>query len=37
VGINNTYLILEVKKFSADVEGIELGGESAMIGLLFEF
>lgn len=36
-GINNTYLILEVKKFSADVEGIELGGESAMVGLLFEF
>lgn len=36
-GINNTYLILEVRKFSAELEDIELGGESAMIGLLFEF
>lgn len=37
LGINNTYLILEVKKFSAEVDGIELGGKSATIGFLFEF
>lgn len=36
-GINNTYLILEVKKLSAELDEVELGGESAMIGLLFEF
>lgn len=37
LGVNNTYLTFEIKKFSAEVDGVELGGESAMIGLLFEF
>lgn len=37
LGVNNTYLILEVQKFSAEIDGIELGGESAMVGFLFEF
>lgn len=37
LGVNNTYLTLEVQKFSAEIDGVELGGESAMIGFLFEF
>lgn len=37
LGVNNTYLTLEVQKLSAELDGVELGGESAMIGLLFEF
>lgn len=37
IGVDNTYLILEAREFSAEIDGIELGGRSAMIGLLFEF
>jgi opacity protein-like surface antigen len=36
-GIENTYLTVEVLSFSAELEGIELGGKSTMIGLAFEF
>jgi hypothetical protein len=36
-GVDNTYLTVEALSFSAEIAGIELGGESAMIGLAFEF
>jgi hypothetical protein len=36
-GVENTYLFVEKLSFSADLEGVELGGESTMFGLLFEF
>jgi hypothetical protein len=36
-GVENTYLTVEVLSFSAEIDGIELGGESKMIGLAFEF
>lgn len=37
LGVNHTYLTLEVQKFSAEIDGVELGGESTMVGFLFEF
>ncbi|MBN1379861.1 MAG: hypothetical protein JXA04_11580 [Gammaproteobacteria bacterium] len=36
-GTNNTYLFIEKHHYEADVEGIELGGETVFVGLLFEF
>jgi hypothetical protein len=36
-GVENTYLTVEVTSFSAEIDGIELGGEIKMIGLAFEF
>jgi hypothetical protein len=35
--ISNTYLVIEAQRFSAELDGIELGGDSVMVGLLFEF
>jgi hypothetical protein len=37
IGLDNSYLIFEAKTFSAKKNGIELGGTSYLIGLLFEF
>ena len=36
-GTNNTYLFIEKQSFDADIEGIELGGDTLFIGFLFEF
>jgi hypothetical protein len=36
-GVENTYLTVEAVSFSAELDGIELGGESMMFGLAFEF
>lgn len=36
-GVSNTYLVIEAQRFSAEIDGIELGGDSVMVGLLFEF
>jgi hypothetical protein len=36
-GTNNTYLFIEKHHYEADVDGIELGGDTVFIGLLFEF
>lgn len=35
--VNNTYLYVERLSFSAEIDGIELGGESEVFGLVFEF
>ncbi len=35
--VNNTYLFIEKQSFDADVDGIELGGETVFVGFLFEF
>ena len=36
-GINNIYLYVEKQSFDADVSGVDLGGETLFVGLLFEF
>lgn len=36
-GINNMYLYVEKQTFDAKVNGIDLGGETTYVGLLFEF
>jgi hypothetical protein len=36
-GTNNTYLFIEKHNYTADVDGVELGGDTLFIGLLFEF
>lgn len=36
-GVSNTYLFIEKHDFSAEVDGVELGGDTLFIGLLFEF
>lgn len=36
-GVQYTYLTLEVQKFSAKVDGTELGGESYLLGMRFEY
>ena len=36
-GINNIYLYIEKQSFDADVDGVDLGGDTVFIGLLFEF
>jgi hypothetical protein len=36
-GVENSYLTIEMLSFSAEIDGIELGGESTMIGFAFEF
>lgn len=35
--VENTYLVVEAVSFSAEVDGIELGGESMQVGFVFEF
>lgn len=35
--VENTYLVIEALSFSAEIDGIELGGDSAMFGFVFEF
>lgn len=35
--VDNTYLVIEALSFSAEIEGVELGGESRMVGFVFEF
>lgn len=37
MGINNTYLFIEKQSFSADIDGVDLGGETTFIGILVEF
>lgn len=37
VGLDNTYLYLEAKTFSAKKDGVELGGTSYLLGVLLEF
>jgi len=37
LGIRYTYLTLEVQKFSAKVDGIDLGGKSYLLGLRLEY
>ncbi len=37
IGLKQSYLILEAKKFSAKTNGVDLGGTSYLFGLLFEF
>lgn len=36
-GLKNSYLFVERHRFDAEVDGIDLGGETTFIGLLFEF
>lgn len=36
-GVENTYFIIEAQKINAEVNGVELGGDSYLLGLLFEF
>ncbi|HEX5057534.1 MAG TPA: MXAN_2562 family outer membrane beta-barrel protein [Gammaproteobacteria bacterium] len=36
-GVENTYLFIEKLSYSAELQGVELGGDSTMFGLLFEF
>jgi opacity protein-like surface antigen len=35
--VDNTYLVIERLSFSAEFDGIELGGDSVRLGLVFEF
>ncbi|HEY3488095.1 MAG TPA: hypothetical protein VGL10_08515 [Gammaproteobacteria bacterium] len=35
--VENSYLVIEALSFSAEVDGIELGGDSMQVGLVFEF
>lgn len=35
--VENTYLVIEALRFNAEIDGIELGGDSAMFGFVFEF
>ncbi len=35
--VENTYLVVEAVSFSAEVDGIELGGKSVTFGFVFEF
>jgi hypothetical protein len=35
--VENTYLVIEALRFSAEIDGIELGGDSMQLGLIFEF
>ena len=36
-GIDHTYLTLEVQKFSAEIDGTELGGKSYLLGVRIEY
>jgi len=36
-GVDYTYLILEVQKFSADIDGTDLGGKSYLLGVRIEY
>lgn len=36
-GTDNTYLYIEKQHFEAEVDGVQLGGDTTFIGILFEF